>query len=61
MFVKVYPDNLSNTFLQNMRSHDLDAVRLHMFGLRELLKLHGGLGSLPLTLARHIRKYDVLC
>ena len=54
--MKVYPDNLSNTFLQNMRSHDLDAVRLHMFGLRELLKLHGGLGSLPMTLARHIRK-----
>ena len=47
MFVKVCSDNLSNTFLQNMRDHDLDVVRLHMFGLRELLKLHGGLEVCP--------------
>ena len=58
--MKVSPEKLSDTFLQTMYSHDMSIIRSHMFGLQELLKLHGGLESLPISLARHIRKYDVL-
>ena len=58
--MKVCPEKLSDTFLQTMYSHDPSIIRPHMFGLKELLRLHGGLESLPMTLARHMRKYDVL-
>ncbi|KAL8782482.1 MAG: hypothetical protein Q9195_009634 [Heterodermia aff. obscurata] len=57
--MKICPEKLSDTF-QTMYSHDMSIIRSHMFGLRELLKLHGGLESLPISLARHIRKYNVL-
>lgn len=43
-----------------MYDHDASAIRVHMDGLRDLIELRGGLKCLPVTLARHLRKYDLL-
>ena len=49
-------EKTSNTPLQIMYGRDSSLARTHIFGLRELIRLRGGLESLPVALARHLRK-----